>query len=100
MFVRALEGLLPDGGPDPAFRGLNPGRDTAMAQLVVSSGLRRQELTHLLVHEVPPLPAAPTAVPITLPVAASITKGRKQRTTWVSYEALAAVHRYRALERL
>jgi integrase len=67
--------------------------------LVVSSGLRRQEFTHLLVYEVPPLPPLPAVVPIPLPVAASITKGRKQRTTWLSYEALAAVHRYCTLER-
>jgi site-specific recombinase XerD len=99
LFVRALEGLLPDGSPDPAFRGLHPGRNAAMARFVLASGLRRQEFTHLLVHEVPPLPAAPNVVPIRLPVPAGITKGRKQRTTWVSYEALAAVHRYCTLER-
>lgn len=99
LFVRALEGLLPDGGPDPAFRGLNPGRNAAVAKLVLASGLRRREFTYLLVHEVPPLPAQPTAVPIPLPVAAGITKGRKQRMTWVSYDALAAIRRYCALER-
>ena len=99
LFVRTLEGLLPDGSPDPAFRGLNPGRNAATAKLVLASGLRRQEFTYLLVHEVPPLPPQPTTVPIPLPVAAGITKGRKQRTTWVSYEALAAVHRYSGLER-
>jgi integrase len=45
------------------------------------------------------LPPKPTVLPILLAVAAAIAKGRKQRTTWVSYEALAAVHRYLALER-
>lgn len=99
LFVRVLEGLLPDGTPDPAFRGLNPGRNSAMARLVLASGLRRQEFTHLLVHEVPPQPPGPTVLPTPLPVAAAITKGRKQRTTWVSYEALVAVHRYLRLER-
>jgi site-specific recombinase XerD len=99
LFVRGLEGLLPDGAPDPSFRGLNPGRNTAMAQLVLASGLRRQEFTHLLVYEIPSLPPKPTVLPILLAVAAAIAKGRKQRTTWVSYEALAAVHRYLALER-
>ncbi|OXM56450.1 integrase [Amycolatopsis thailandensis] len=99
LFVRALEGLRPDGTADPRFRGLEPGRNTGVAQLVLSSGLRRQEFTYLLVHEVPPLPPDPTTVPIPLPVAAAIAKGRKQRTTWVSYEALSALHRYIALER-
>ncbi len=99
LFVRALEGLDPDGCPDPTFRGRDPGRNTAMARLVLASGLRRREFTHLLVHEVPPLPAAPTVVPVPLPVAAAIAKGRKQRSTWISYDALAAVHRYIGLER-
>jgi site-specific recombinase XerD len=99
LFVHVLEGLLPDGSPDPRFRGLNPGRNAAMARLVLSSGLRRQEFTHLLVPEVPPLPSEPTALPILLPVAAGITKGRKQRTTWISYDALDLVHRYLDLER-
>ncbi len=99
LFVLALEGLGPDGCPDPAFRGRDPGRNTAMARLVLASGLRRQEFSYLLVHEIPPLPAAPTVVPVPLPVAAATAKGRKQRTTWVSYDALAAVHRYIGLER-
>ena len=99
LFVRALEGLDPDGSPDPRFRGRDPSRNTAMAQLVLASGLRRREFTYLLVHEIPPLPPAPTAVPVPLPVAAAIAKGRKQRTTWTSYDALSAVHRYISLER-
>lgn len=80
VFVLALEGLDPDGCPDPAFRGRDPGRNTAMARLVLASGLRRQEFSYLLVHEIPPLPAAPTVVPVPLPVAAATAKGRKQRT--------------------
>jgi site-specific recombinase XerD len=99
LFVRALEGLLPDGAPDPRFRGLNPGRNSAMARLVLASGLRRQEFTHLLVHEIPPLPLEATVLPIPLPVAGAIAKGRKQRTAWVSFGALTAVHRYLDLER-
>jgi hypothetical protein len=69
LFVRVLEGLLPDGSPDSQFRGLNPGRNAAMARLVLASGLRRQEFTHLLVHEVPALPPEPTVLPIPLAVA-------------------------------
>ena len=99
LFVRALEGLEPDGCVDRSFRGRDPARNAAMAQLILSSGLRRQEFTHLLVYEVPPLPVEPTVVPSPLVVAAAIAKGRKQRTTWASYAALAAVHRYMTLER-
>ncbi|MBV9448310.1 MAG: site-specific integrase [Streptosporangiaceae bacterium] len=99
LFVRALEGLLPDGAPDPDFRGHDPGRNAAMARFVLASGLRKREFTYLLAPEVPPLPPEPTVLPILLPVAGKIAKGGKQRTTWVSYDALAAVHRYRKLER-
>ena len=41
----------------------------------------------------------PTEVPIPFPVPAGVTKGRKFRTTWISYEALAAVHHYLELDR-
>ncbi|HEY3690542.1 MAG TPA: site-specific integrase [Pseudonocardiaceae bacterium] len=99
LFVGVLEGLLPDGTPDPRFRGHHPGRNAAMARLVRSSGLRRREFTYLLVDEVPPLPAGPTTLPIPFPVAATTAKGRKQRATWISLEALESVHRYIGLER-
>jgi integrase len=38
-------------------------------------------------------------LPIAFPVPEGVTKGRKFRTTWISYQALAAVHRYVDLER-
>ena len=38
-------------------------------------------------------------MPIPFPVPAGVTKGRKFRTTWISYEALAAVHDYLDLDR-
>ena len=41
----------------------------------------------------------PIKMPIPFPVPAGVTKGRKFRTTWVSYDALAAVHRYLELDR-
>jgi integrase len=99
LFVQALEGLQPDGVPDPDFRGHDPGRNAAMARFVLASGLRRREFTYLLAPEVPPLPPEPTVLPVLLPVPGKIAKGGKQRTTWVSYDALAAVHRYLELER-
>ena len=45
------------------------------------------------------LPAVPTGLPVPFPVPAGVAKGRKARTTWISYPALAAVHRYAGLER-
>lgn len=99
VFVNALAGLCPDGTADEAFRGRQVGRNAAMAALLLASGLRRREFTHLLVDEIPPLPARRTVVPIPLPVGHAVAKGGKQRTTWVSYDALAAVHEYIVFER-
>jgi integrase len=75
LLVRVVEGLLPDGSPDPGYRGHHPGRNAAMVRLVLSSGLRRQEFTHLLAPEIPPLPPAPTVLPILFPVAAGPLNG-------------------------
>lgn len=99
LFVRALAGLLPDGEADTRFRGREGARNAAMAGLVLASGLRRQEFTCLTVHEIPLLPARRTQVPVLFPLAAATTKGQKARTTWTSYDALAAVHQYMELDR-
>lgn len=98
LFVRALAGLRPDGEPD-SFRGRHLGRNAAMGALVPSSGLRAQEFTHLLTYELPTLPARSSAVPVRFPLAAQITKGKKPRETWASYDALADVHQYIELDR-
>lgn len=99
LFVRALGGLMPEGSPDDAFRGRSLGRNAAMGELVLSSGLRRREFTFLLVYEVPALPARRTAVPVLLPVGHGVAKGGKQRTTWIEFDVLARVHDYIGLER-
>jgi integrase len=99
LFVRALSGLGPDGEPDATFRGREGARNAAMARLVVSSGLRRQEFTHLTVYEVPALPPRPRRLPVLFPLSHAITKGQKARTTWIGYDALAAMHQYLELDR-
>jgi integrase len=99
LFLRALRGLGPDGTADSAFRGRNLARNAAVAELALATGLRLQEFTYLLVYELPVLPAAPTGLPVPFPVPAPVAKGRKARTTWISYPVLAAAHRYAGLER-
>lgn len=99
LFRRGLRGLAPDGSQDTGFHGRELARNGAIGDLALATGLRLQEFTHLLPWEIPTLPPVPSAVPIPFPVAAGITKGRKYRTTWISYEALAAVHDYMQLER-
>lgn len=99
LFRYGLAGLGPDGLEDRAFRGRFPGRNAAMGGLVLGTGMRSREFTHLLVHEVPPLPSEPTEVPIPWAVPERSAKGRKFRTTWIDYAALAEVHSYIALDR-
>jgi site-specific recombinase XerD len=99
LFLRGLRGLGPDGGPDDGYRGRELVRNAAIGELALATGLRLQEFTYLLTWEVPALPAKPTQAPIPFPVPAGVTKGRKFRTTWISYEALVAVRHYLELDR-
>lgn len=50
-------------------------------------------------YEVPLLPPRPTTLPVLFPLARAITKGEKDRTTWVHYDRLAAMHQYIDLDR-
>ncbi len=99
LFLNGLRGLAPDGGPDPHYRGRELARNAAIGELALATGMRAQEFSSLLSWEIPPLPPAPTKVPIPFPVPAAVAKGRKFRITWISYEALAAVHHYLEVDR-
>ncbi|MFE3526502.1 site-specific integrase [Streptomyces sp. NPDC059161] len=99
LFRNGVRGLAPDGSHDTGFRGRELARNAAVGDLALATGLRLQEFTYLLPWEIPVLPPEPTAVPIPFPVPAGITKGKKFRITWTSYEALACVHDYLELDR-
>ena len=99
LFRKGLRGLAPDGSRDCGFAGRELARNAAIGDLALSTGLRLAEFTHLLPWEIPALPPSPTIVPIPFPVPGGITKGRKHRTTWTSYEALAGLHDYLQLDR-
>jgi site-specific recombinase XerD len=99
LFLNGLRGLGPDGQPDDGFRGRELSRNAAVGELALATGLRLAEFSYLLVYEIPALPPEPTPVPIPFPVPTGVTKGRKLRTTWISYDALATVHHYLQLDR-
>ncbi len=99
LFLNGLRGLAPDGSADGRFRGRELARNGAIGQLALSTGLRLQEFSYLLAYEIPALPSRPAETPILFPVPAGVTKGRKFRITWISYDALAAVHHYLELDR-
>jgi integrase len=99
LFLNGLSGLAPDGSPDDGYRGRELARNAAIGHLALSTGLRLQEFSCLLAYEIPALPPKPTEVPIPFPVPSGVTKGRKFRVTWISYDALAAVRHYLELDR-
>ena len=99
LFLDGLRGLGPDGEPDPCYRGRELARNAAVGELALATGLRLQEFSSLLAWEIPPLPPRPVQAPVPFRVPAAIAKGRKFRTTWISYDALAAVHHYLELDR-
>ncbi len=99
LFVRALAGRGPGGEDDVRYRGRELVRNACVGELALATGLRLQEFTYLLGYEIPALPPARTQVPIAFPVPAGVTKGRKPRITWISWDALAAVHQYLRLDR-
>ena len=99
LFVNGLRGLAPDGLLDTGYHGREMARNGAVGTLALATGLRLSEFTYLLPYEIPALPPGPTPVPIPFPVPAGVTKGRKFRTTWISYDALVAIHRYIELDR-
>lgn len=99
LLLNALRGLAPDGRPDSGYRGRELARNAAVGGLALSTGLRLQEFSYLLTYELPALSSKRSPVPIPFPVPSGVTKGRKSRTTWISYDTLAAVHHYVELER-
>ena len=99
LFLDGLRGLAPGGEPDPYYRGRELARNAAVGELALATGMRLQEFSSLLTYEIPQLPPRPVQAPVPFPVPAGIAKGRKFRTTWISYDALAAVHHYLDLER-
>ncbi len=99
LFLNGLRGLAPDGVLDIGYRGRELARNAAVGGLALATGLRLQEFSYVLTYEIPALPPRRTAIPIPFPVPAGVTKGRKFRTTWISYDALAAVHHYLELDR-
>ncbi|GGV54702.1 site-specific integrase [Streptomyces spectabilis] len=99
LFLRGLRGLGPNG-EDDRFRGRELARNGAVGGAVLDTGLRLQEFTYYLAAELPPLPPKPTALPIPFPVASGIAKGRKFRTTWITYDKLAELHHYCDVDRV
>ncbi|MGW2190752.1 tyrosine-type recombinase/integrase [Streptosporangium sp. NPDC001682] len=92
-----LRGQLPDGRPDPAWRGRHGERNAMFADLLVGTGMRLTEASSLLVSEVPPPLNHGKVGDLHLPP--SITKRAKARTVFISRRVLRNLHQYLDIER-
>lgn len=93
-----LGGLLPEGSEDAMFLGRNAARNRAFGELLASSGLRVQEGSYLLVHELP-VAEGPGGRLVALNVPGAIAKGGVPRRTIVSTAALRMIESYVRIER-
>lgn len=90
-----LAGKLPDGSLDLSWKGRNPQRSVAGAQIAVTSGMRLAEFSTLLNAEVPP-PSGGTGASVLLGVCA---KFEKRRRVHLPLDTLRVVDLYRQTER-
>ena len=76
-----LRGRLPDGSEDPAWRGRNGARNALFAELLITTGLRLQEASSLMLTELPDMAAihSITAKSVTFRLASATAKGGKGR---------------------
>jgi integrase len=98
LFLNGLRGLAPDGALDTGYRGRELARNAAVGGLALATRLRAQEFRNLLTYEIPALP--PPAGGDSDPVLGSgwHHQGPQVPHTWISYDALAAVHHYLELD--
>lgn len=92
-----LRGELPDGSPDPSWRGRHGERNAVFADLLVYTGMRLGEAASLLVTELPPLSGVRVLGDVHL--SAAVTKRGKARTVFVNRRTLRDLHQYRDIER-
>jgi len=89
-----LGGQLPDGSMDISFRGRSVQRDTAAAELAITTGLRLQEWRTLLLPELMPSDGGGASV-----VLESTTKGQRRRTIYIPPKTLDDISLYVNTER-
>ena len=98
LFRKGLRGLAPDGSRDSGFAGRELARNAAIGDLALSTGLRLAEFTHRCPGRYRCCRRRPRSCRSRSQCRRN-TKGRKHRTTWTSYEALAGLHDYLQLDR-
>ncbi|MCF8708638.1 MULTISPECIES: tyrosine-type recombinase/integrase [Sphingomonadaceae] len=94
-----LRGRLPDGQEDPSWRGRNGERNALFAELLVTTGLRLQEGSSLLLAELPMPDYHHDRRSIPFPIAAATAKGSKGREVRLPLRLLERLRDYAEVER-
>ncbi len=96
-----LLGRLPDGREDPTWRGRNGERNALFAELLITTGLRLQEASSLLLTELPELHARrdPAARSLAFRLAAATAKGSRGRDIRIPIRLIRQLQGYTRIER-
>jgi site-specific recombinase XerD len=96
-----LRGRLPDGREDPAWRGRNGERNALFAELLITTGLRLQEASSLLLCELAGsvVPDSPAVRSVPFRLASAAGKGRRSREIRLPLRLLKQIGDYAAVER-
>ena len=94
-----LRGRLPDGQEDPTWRGRNGERNALFAELLVTTGLRLQEASHLLTAELPSSVRGQSHRSLPFRLAAATAKGGKAREVRLPLRVLERLRDYAEVER-
>ncbi|MEU6496874.1 hypothetical protein ABZ890_41990 [Streptomyces sp. NPDC046984] len=86
---------LPDGRPDPKWRGRHGERNALFAGSLVYTGMRLSEGASLLTTELPPVAEGRGEIYL----AAQVTKRHKARRVFANRRTLRAWHHYLSIER-
>ncbi|PCI43164.1 MAG: integrase [Alphaproteobacteria bacterium] len=94
-----LRGRLPDGREDPTWCGRNGERNALFAELLVTTGLRLQEASSLLVMELPDQQQYSKQRSVAVRLAAETAKGGNARDYRLPLRLLKRLHEYIELQR-
>lgn len=94
-----LRGRLPDGREDSTWRGRNGERNALFAELLVTTGLRLQEGSSVLLMELSPHDQYHDQRSVVFPLAAATAKGSKGRDIRLPLRLLKRLHDYADIER-
>ncbi len=96
-----LRGRLPDGREDPTWRGRNGERNALFAELLITTGLRLQEASSLLLTELPELDTRhdSAARSLAFRLAAATAKGSRGRDIRIPIRLIRQLQGYTRIER-